>query len=154
MKTWVPAIAVGGVLALIALAVVSSIQPGSEPTAADRADALARELRCPDCQGLSVADAPTASAQEIRRQIDELVADGATADEVRAHFTARYGEWILLAPSAPWVWIIPFAVVVTGAGILGAWLVSRRRPEPPLSAAQPTASDRRRLHEEVEALDA
>lgn len=154
MRRWLPALAVGGALALTALAAVLVFQPGPAPTAAERADALARELRCPDCQGLSVADSPTSSAREIRRQIDELVADGATADEVRSHFVARYGEWILLAPTSPLVWIAPFAAVLTGVGVLGAWLTSRRRPVSPTPTAPPSAEERRRLHEEVEALDA
>jgi len=153
MRSWLPAIAVGGALALIALVLVLFIQPGPDATPTERADALARELRCPDCQGLSVADSPTSSAQEIRRQIDELVASGASADEVRAHFVARYGEWILLAPSSPVVWIIPFAVVVGAAGILGVWLMARRGgSSPPPSSISPEL--RQRLREEAEALDA
>ncbi len=117
-----------------------------------RADALAAELRCPDCQGLSVADSQTASAREIRRQIDELVASGASDADVRAHFVDRYGEWILLAPTSPAAWILPFAALALGVGALAAWLV-RRRPPPP---AQVTLDDetRRRLHDEAEALDA
>ena len=117
-----------------------------------RADALAAELRCPDCQGLSVADSQTASAREIRRQVDELVAAGATDDEVRAHFVDRYGEWILLAPTSPAAWILPFAALALGVAGLAAWLV-RRRPPP---SAPVTLDDetRRRLHDEAEALDA
>ncbi len=152
MRSWLPVLAVGGALALIALVFLLFIQPRPDPTPAERADALARELRCPDCQGLSVADSPTASAQEIRRQIDDLVASGASADEVRAHFVARYGEWILLAPSSPVVWIIPFAVVVGAAGILGAWQLARRRAPPPPPNISPEL--RHRLREEAEALDA
>ena len=154
MRSWLPAIAVGGALALMSVLVVIVTQPRPDSTPAERADALARELRCPDCQGLSVADSPTSSAQEIRRQIDELVADGASADEVRAYFVARYGEWILLAPSSPLVWIIPFAVVVGAAGVLGAWLKARRgrSPPPPPSGISPEL--RQRLREEAEALDA
>jgi cytochrome c-type biogenesis protein CcmH len=152
MSRWLPAVALGGSLALVALVVVLGLRPGPDPTPAERADAMARELRCPDCQGLSVADSPTVSAQEIRRQIDALVVDGATADEVRAHFVARYGEWILLAPTAPAAWVIPFAVILAAAGGLGAWLVSRRRALPPARAGL-TADERRSLHEEVEALD-
>jgi len=153
MKAWLPAVALGGALALVAMVLVFAVQPEPAPTAAERTDALAGELRCPDCQGLSVADSPTRSAQEISRQIDVLVADGATDDEVRAYFVARYGDWILLAPTSPAAWIIPFAVVIAGAGALGAWLIARRRP-----AHQPkrgiSTEERRRVREEAEALDA
>ncbi|MDQ4034821.1 MAG: cytochrome c-type biogenesis protein CcmH [Chloroflexota bacterium] len=152
MSRWLPTVALGGLVALLALGVALSVRWGTEPTTAERADALARDLRCPDCQGLSVADSPTASAQEIRRQIDALLADGASDDDVRAHFVARYGDWILLAPSSPLAWIIPFAVVLGGAAGLAAWLL--KRPTEPPSPAELSPEQRRLLHEEAEALDA
>ena len=147
-------VALGGLLGLIAIGVVLAFGPAGGATAAERTDALAAELRCPDCQGLSVSDSQTAAAREIRRQIDELVAGGASDDDVRAHFTARYGDWILLAPSSPLVWVIPFAVLLAGLLALAGRLVSRRTR--PGGAASPplTAEQRRRLHEEVDALDA
>ena len=153
MSRWLPIIAAGCLLAVVALVAVMVLRPSAQPSVADRGDALAAELRCPDCQGLSVADSPTSSAREIRRQVEELLAGGATDDEVRAHFVARYGEWIRLAPSSPLVWVLPFAVVVAGVGLLGFWLRTRRMPD----AEQTSAVDpeqRRRLREEVESLDA
>lgn len=152
MRRWLPAVALGGLLALLALGAVPALRPGAEPSAIERVDALASELRCPDCQGLSVADSPTSSAQEIRRQISELVAAGAGDEEVRAHFVARYGQWILLAPSSVAYWLIPFVVVAAAAAGLVAWLARRR----PLVVGSVALSDeqRRNLHEEVEALDA
>jgi cytochrome c-type biogenesis protein CcmH len=152
MRRWIPAAALGGLIALLTLGVALSLRSGAERTTAERADALARDLRCPDCQGLSVADSPTASAQEIRRQIDALLADGASDDEVRAHFVARYGDWILLAPSSPLAWIVPFAVVLAGVAGLAAWLLKRRTPPP--SPVELSPEQRRLLHEEAEALDA
>jgi len=150
MRGVLPATAVGAALALVAMLAILWLAPST--AGGDRADALASELRCPDCQGLSVADSQTASAREIRRQVDELVVAGATDDEVRAHFVDRYGEWILLAPASPAAWILPFVAVAAGVGLLAAWLV-RRRPGPP---EQVTLDDetRRRLREEAEALDA
>jgi cytochrome c-type biogenesis protein CcmH len=152
MKRFVLAVALGSLLALLALAAVVTLQPRPAPAAAERADDIARALRCPDCQGLSVADSPTSSAQGIRRQIDELVAGGATDQAVRDHFVARYGDWILLAPSSPLPWLVPLAVVSAGAAGLVAWLASRRRPAPTSPVLTP--EQRRSLHEEVEALDA
>ena len=151
MRRWLPAVGLGGILALVAIV---AVQPRSEPTLAERSEAIARDLRCPDCQGLSVADSPTRSAAEIRRQVDELLAAGATDDDVRDHFVARYGEWILLAPTAPAAWVIPFVVVAAGAVALAAWLTARRGAPPPRAAVPLSAEERRRLHEEAEALDA
>ena len=152
MRRWLPAVGLVAVLALLALAAFLTV-PRAEPTAVERADRLARELRCPDCQGLSVADSPTSSAQEIRRRIDDLVAAGATDEEVRAHFVARYGDWILLSPRGAAYWFVPFAVILAGALALVAWL-ARRRGAPATVTESLSDGERRRLHEEAEALDA
>lgn len=152
MSRWLPLVAAGCVIAVAAVAAMLVLGPRAEPTIAERAEALAAELRCPDCQGLSVADSPTASAREIRRQIDELLAAGATDGEVRAHFVARYGEWIRLAPSAALPWVLPFAALAAGAALLAWRLRAARADEAPPKSLTP--EERRRLHEEAEALDA
>ena len=151
MRGRLPAVALGAALAVAALVGLMLIRPGAAPANAERADALAAELRCPDCQGLSVRDAPTSSAAEIRRQVSDLIAGGATDAEVREHFVSRYGDWILLAPSSPLAWLIPLVVVAVAALGLVAWLA---RPAPSLPAVPVTAEERGRLNEEVEALDA
>jgi cytochrome c-type biogenesis protein CcmH len=153
MRGWTLPVALGLAVALVTLGTFLLLRDGATITPQARAASLAAELRCPDCQGLSVADSPTRSAREIRAQIDELIVAGATDDEVRAHFVARYGEWVRLAPSAPAVWLIPFAVVaVAGIGLI-AWLATRR-PAPPAEPDRLSDEERRRLHDEAEALDA
>lgn len=155
MRRWALPVAAGLAVAVVALVGLLAV---SAPRAdAERAEALSAQLRCPDCQGLSVADSPTRSAQEIRRQIDELIAAGATDDEVRRHFTERYGAWVLLAPQAPLLWAIPFVAVAAAIALLLAWL---RRGAPGGNAGDGAgpgelpADERRRLHDEAEALDA
>jgi cytochrome c-type biogenesis protein CcmH len=151
MRRQLPAVALGALLALVAILALLWLAPAVASNA-DRTDALAAELRCPDCQGLSVADSQTATAREIRRQIDELLASGATDAAVRAHFVDRYGEWILLAPTSPIAWILPFMALALVVAALGTWLV-RRRPAPAATATVDEAT-RRRIHDEAEALDA
>lgn len=155
MRSLALPLAAGLALGLVAVLVVLAIGGAASRTPPERVDALAAELRCPDCQGLSVADSPTRSAQEIRRQIEELVAAGSSDEEVRAHFTARYGEWIRLAPSAPVAWLVPFLAVAVGVVALLAWIGRRgARTGPRVDAAGPTDEERRRVHDEAEALDA
>ncbi len=153
MRSWLPAVALGLAVAVVAIVAVLALRPvdGASPSA--RADAIAEQLRCPDCQGLSVADSPTAAAREIRRQVDEMIAAGASDDEVRARFVERYGDWILLAPSSPLAWLVPFAVVLAGIAGLGWWLTRRAPAGEPLPEP-PSEEDRRRVREEVEVLDA
>ena len=147
-----PTVALAASVALLGILAALWLAP-SIASDAERADALAAELRCPDCQGLSVADSQTASAREIRRQIAELVGSGASDADVRAHFVDRYGEWILLAPTSAVAWILPFAALALGVAVLATWLIRRQ----PGAAGPPPALDpetRRRIHEEAEALDA
>ena len=155
MSRWLPAVAIGLALGAAALVAAVTLVGEAQPTPAERSAALAAELRCPDCQGLSVADSPTASAVEIRRQIDELLVGGASDDDVRRHFVDRYGEWILLAPTAPLSWALPYMVLLLGGAALVAWLRSRAGSPgrlPPTGALD--AAERRRLRDEVEVLDA
>ncbi len=153
MSRWLSVVAAGCLLAVGALVGILAFSARAEPSGAERALSEAAELRCPDCQGKKVAHTPTSTARDYRRQIDELLAGGATDDAVRAHFVARYGEWIRLAPSATALWALPFVVLAIGVAVLLAWLRSRRGS---VEAAAPVIGDeeRRRLHEEADALDA
>lgn len=149
-------IAAAALVALLALLVVNALRPGQPPTRAQSAAAIAAELRCPDCQSLSVADSHTASAIEIRRQVDELLRGGASPDAVRQHFVDRYGEWILLAPRSPAAWALPFVVVGVGFALLLVWLRPRTGADGSDTVfAEPAESEQlRRVRDEAEALDA
>lgn len=145
-------LAAGAFLALLGLLLVSALRPGP-PT---DGPALAVELRCPDCAGLSVAESASRSAAEIRRQIDALLAAGRTPGEVRQHFVDRYGEWILLAPRSPLPWAVPVVLLGLGVGGFALWLRGRPRPAPARVAdAEPASRVAvRRVTDEAEALDA
>ena len=153
LRGWAPAIAAGALVALLALLAVGALRP-SPVTLEQQAAQLAAEIRCPDCAGVSVAESPTGPAAEIRRQIERLLAEGRTPDEVRQHFADRYGEWILLAPRPVIAWLVPALALVVGIAILVAWL--RPASPAPVPAVEPTPADtdRQRLHDEAEALDA
>jgi cytochrome c-type biogenesis protein CcmH len=138
-------------LAIAGLAVVGLLRPSATSNAAT----LASELRCPDCEGLSVAESPTRSAAEMRRQIDALLAEDATPDQVRQHFVDRYGEWILLAPRSPLPWLAPVALLAVGLAVFGLWLRNRSdRVAAPAPASRERGDAARRVADEAEALDA
>ncbi|HET7082596.1 MAG TPA: cytochrome c-type biogenesis protein CcmH [Candidatus Limnocylindria bacterium] len=145
-------VAVAALLALGALVVLELVRPSAPPTQVEQARQIAAELRCPDCQALSVAESQTAGAAAIHRQIVEQLAAGRTPEQVRAYFVTRYGEWILLAPSSPFAWWIPPAAVLLGVGVFAWWLGRGRGEAGP--AASPPGQARDRIREEVEQLDA
>ena len=154
MKGLALPLAAAAILALGGLLLVEVLQPAAPPTRAEQASQIASELRCPDCQALSVAESRTASAGAIRAQIDELLAAGESPDAVRRYFVARYGSWILLAPATPLVWWLPSVVLVIGAfGLLG-WLLRARSSPPAAVALAPGDELHRRVREEEAELDA
>lgn len=157
MKGLALPIAAAALLALGALAGLELLRPAADPSPAEQAQQVAAELRCPDCQSLSVAESHTAAAGAIREQIVELLAQGRTTDEIRQHFVDRYGEWILLVPAAAFAWWLPVAVVLGALVGLLAWLLIGRRLRPAAtepSAAPPTTAERQRIRDEIEQLDA
>ena len=145
-------IAMAALLALGGLVVLELVRPAAPPTQAEQARRIAAELRCPDCQALSVAESETAAAAAIRRQIVEQLAAGQPPDQIRAYFVARYGEWILLAPPSPFAWLIPAAALVVGIGVLAWWLRRGQSPVAPVTPAPQEVRDR--IRDEVEQLDA
>jgi cytochrome c-type biogenesis protein CcmH len=122
-------------------------------TDAERVERLAAGLRCPDCQALSVAESRTRAADAIRDEIADQVAAGRSDREIRDHFVERYGQWILLAPDDPLAWWLPVAVILAALAAFAAWLIAGRAEGRPAPPATPTDAERRRLDEELEALD-
>jgi cytochrome c-type biogenesis protein CcmH len=118
---------VGLILAAAVIGALLVLRPGGPTTVADQARAVAAELRCPDCAGLSAADSPTQAAAEIRREVEAQLVAGRTPDEIRQSFVDRYGAWILLNPPGPAPWLVPVLVTGLGAVVLAAWLL---RPAP------------------------
>ena len=96
---------------------------------------VARGLRCPVCQGVSINDSPAELAQQLRAVVREQLASGMSPDEVRAYFVARYGEWVLLAPEPKGFNLVAYALpaVLLVGGALGVAIVVKR-----WTAPQPT----------------
>lgn len=147
----------GLVLALAAAVGAAALATSRGPTSpAERVEAIASELRCPVCQGLSVADSPSSTAQEIRRQIGQLLGDGLSVDQIRDHFAARYGDWILLSPRPQLAWLVPPLAVVVGVAGVGLWLLRRPSERATLVVDDPAAlrALRVRVRREVREIDA
>ncbi|NSL53569.1 cytochrome c-type biogenesis protein [Uliginosibacterium aquaticum] len=93
---------------------------------------LSEELRCLVCQNQSIAESQAELAQDLRRQVREMLAAGKSDDEVRSFMVERYGDFVLYEPpvkrSTLLLWLGP-AVLLLGA--LGAflWRLRSRRQE-------------------------
>ena len=117
----------------------------------DEARHIARDIQCPVCQGLSVADSPSELALQMREVIREQLQAGATREQVLTYFVDRYGESILLDPPRSGfgvvIWLAP-PVVVLAVGALLLGRARRRQQEPPAVAAE--AGDLDPYYDEVD----
>ncbi len=110
--------------------------PENAPLSGPALDALTHEvasvIRCPVCQGLSVADSPATSAVAMKEEVRRLLAAGYSGDQVLTYFETSYGEFIRLEPKATGfnlvVWIAPLAFLLIGAVLIGLRVRSSRGP--------------------------
>jgi cytochrome c-type biogenesis protein CcmH len=116
--------------------------PTDDPELEAQVQKLAKQLRCPTCQALSIADSPSELAREMEGVIRARLQDGMTPEEVRASFVDAYGEWVLLSPNPSGfnllVYALPIAVLLLGSGIV---VVGMRRwlnaPSPDAEVEEP-----------------
>jgi cytochrome c-type biogenesis protein CcmH len=123
-----------GLAVALLLAAYAPQQAGStplDPAREARVQALGKQLRCPMCQGLSIADSGSSAARAQMDKVRELVAAGQTDEQIRTYFVSRYGEWALLEPPAQGmnllVWILPGLLLLLGLLAI-ARVVARRAP--------------------------
>lgn len=115
-------------------------QPLSGTTLDQHTDELTSTMRCPVCQGLSIADSDTAIAMAMKEEVRQFLAAGYTDEQVLAYFEASYGEFIRLEPKPTGfnllVWIAPIGVL-----LLGLMLVIRRLRSAPPTPSEPSIAD-------------
>jgi cytochrome c-type biogenesis protein CcmH len=108
-------------------------------------------LRCPVCQGLSVADSPAEMAVSMRHQVRDLLAAGYDQEQILSYFERSYGEFVRLRPQlrgVNWlVWLAPALGLLAGAAIVG-WALRGPRAEASAAAPDPVAQGRDALPED------
>jgi cytochrome c-type biogenesis protein CcmH len=139
MGRWRGWVAIGWMLAICVLLLITYGHPASHPTLDDRTRALAAELRCPICHGESVADSTTDIARSIRALIRKRLSEGQSPDTIKRYLVSRYGDSIMLAPPAAGLgmvaWLAPLLLLVGGLGLLAALVAAwRSRGEVPAMA--------------------
>jgi cytochrome c-type biogenesis protein CcmH len=121
---------------LICLLVVAGLLTDDPWVAADQLDddvrAIAKQLRCPICESVSVADSPAELAVQMRGVIRRKLEAGESERQILDYFVAAYGDSVLLEPprrGLGWaVWLGPLIVLAAGAGIL--WFMLHRWVQP------------------------
>ena len=100
----------------------TSLTSAADSTLEARTSAVASQLRCPVCQGLSIQDSPSDLARSMRTLVRQQLAEGKSPQEVKTYFVSKYGEWILLAPSAHGfnllAYAAPLIIILGGAAVI------------------------------------
>src|SRR5262245_52565138 len=98
---------------------------GTDPLDAERearVQRLGKQLRCPVCQGVSIADSPSSIARAQLDKVRELVAAGKSDQEIFDYFVARYGEFALLSPkkegATSLLWLAPVLMLIFGVALI------------------------------------
>jgi len=96
-------------------------------------------LRCPVCQGLSIADSPAEMARNMKSQVGELLSRGFTQEQILAYFERSYGQFVLLKPKykgvTSLVWTLPLLLLLIGGGIVIVKMKSLEQ-RPPAAEAE------------------
>ncbi|MGH7218750.1 MAG: cytochrome c-type biogenesis protein [Nitrospiraceae bacterium] len=99
------------------------------PQVEARLKTLAVELRCLVCQNQTLADSHAPLAEDLRREVREMIAKDMSDKEIIDFLVQRYGDFVLYRP--PWkasttlLWLGPFLLLIAGA--TGLVFALRRR---------------------------
>jgi cytochrome c-type biogenesis protein CcmH len=114
----------------------------ADPVLEKRMIGLAEKLRCLVCQNESLASSHADLAEDLRREVRELMQQGMSDQEILDYLVARYGDFVLYDPpmkkTTLVLWYGPFALLLLGAGVLVFQLRKRKSEivEPQLTDEQ------------------
>jgi cytochrome c-type biogenesis protein CcmH len=118
------------ILLIPSLAAAEEARPlADNPQVEARLKTLAVELRCLVCQNQTLADSHAPLAEDLRREVREMIAKDMSDKEIIDFLVQRYGDFVLYRP--PWkasttlLWLGPFLLLIAGA--TGLVFALRRR---------------------------
>jgi cytochrome c-type biogenesis protein CcmH len=92
---------------------------------------LTVELRCLVCQNQNLADSDAPLAQDLRREIYDMMQAGRSDDEIKQFLIDRYGDFVLYMPPVKsntlLLWLMP-AILLFGGALVVLMIVRKRKP--------------------------
>jgi len=135
------------ILLLPSLAAAGEAAPLPEnPQAEARLRALAVELRCLVCQNQTLADSNAPLAEDLRREVREMIAKNMSDKEIIDFLVTRYGDFVLYRPplktTTTLLWVGPFLLLIGGAIAL---VMALRRRQKKLADVALSEAERNRV---------
>jgi cytochrome c-type biogenesis protein CcmH len=101
-----------------------------DPTVEARLVHISQELRCLVCQNESLASSRAELADDLRREVRDLIRSNKSDQEIKDFLVSRYGDFVLYRPEVkPLTWVLwfgPFIVLLIAGIFLLAYLRQRR----------------------------
>lgn len=92
---------------------------------------LIEQLRCLVCQNESLAGSQAELAQDLRREVYEMMQTGQSKEEIINFLVARYGDFVLysppLKPSTYPLWFGPFILIGIASFFLARTLLRKKQ---------------------------
>jgi cytochrome c-type biogenesis protein CcmH len=94
-----------------------------------RFSTLSKELRCPKCQNQNLADSNSPIAQDLRKEVYDMLMAGKSDQEIVDFMVYRYGDFVRYKPEVNQLtyvlWYGPVAFI--GIGLIALFLLIRSR---------------------------
>lgn len=121
---------------------------GEDPAVEARLKHLAVELRCLVCQNQTLADSNAPLAEDLRREVREMIVKDMTDEEIIGFLVERYGDFVLYRPplkaTTTLLWVGPFVLLAVGATVL---VITLRRRACKVADAPVTDEEHRRVEQ-------
>lgn len=87
-----------------------------------RAVALAKSLRCPQCQNQNLVESNSPIAYDLRIEVYNMVNEGKTNQQIIDTMTARFGDFVNYKPPFQWntalLWLLPIGLLILACGLI------------------------------------
>ncbi|PPD47529.1 MAG: cytochrome C biogenesis protein CcmH [Methylobacter sp.] len=101
----------------------------ANPEQQEAYETLTAELRCLVCQNQTIADSNAELAADLRRQVQEMLEQGKSREEIVQFMTDRYGDFVLYKPpfklKTGLLWLGPIVFLLLG--LVAVFFVIRQR---------------------------
>ena len=115
----------------IGLANAGEASPMAEdPVVEARLVHISQEIRCLVCQNESLSSSRAELADDLRREVRDLIRTNKSDQEIKDFLVSRYGDFVLYRPEVkPLTWVLwfgPFVVLLIAAIFMLVYLRQRR----------------------------